>query len=94
MVRYGMLDCAVRKQFFKQYGGKMCHKCREVNDKKHRVNECVPYESMNWHYCDMKINFEDLLCKSDEKVLNVVQSILSMWDLERGRNVIRTANSA
>ena len=72
----------------------MCCKCCVVDDEKHRINECVPYESMNWRDCDIKINFEDLLCKSDEKVLNVVQSILSMWDLERGRNVIRTANSA
>ena len=92
MGRYGMLDCA--NNFSNKYGGKMCRKCRVVDDEKHRINECVLYESMNWRNRDIKVNFEDILCKSDEKVLNVVQSILSMWDLERGRNVIRTANSA
>ena len=87
MGRFGMLDCACN--FANKYGGKNCRTCGVKDDESHRINECIEYESINRRTSDVKIQFDDIFSDLDEKVLNVVQCILSIWDLERGKNEIR-----
>ena len=87
MGRFGMLDCA--SNFAKKYGGKDCRRCGVKDDENHRINECTAYQLINRRNCDTKVDFLDICCNSDEKVLNVVKCILAMWDLERCKNQIR-----
>ena len=49
----------------------------------------IVYELINFRNCDTKITFDDIHDVSDEKVMAVVERIISMWDLERGNNEIR-----
>ena len=44
------------------------------------------YVNINRRANTEKLNFDDIHCRNTEKVLNVVRAILSIWDLERGRN--------
>ena len=84
MGQFGMLDCA--NNFANKYGGKQCRQCGTIDDESHRINNCPVYASINLHNNDTKVNFDDIFCESDENVMHVVRSILSMWDLERGNN--------
>ena len=86
MAKFGMLDCG--SNYASKYGGKQCRKCGVIDDEKHRINECVLYESTNLLKCDSKVDFDDIHSKSVEKVRNVVNCVLSIWDLERGKNEI------
>ena len=87
MGKFGMLDCA--SNFANKYGGKECRKCGMKNDGNHSINDCTSCQ----RNCDVKVDFADIFCKSDEKVLNVVDCILSIWDLGRGKNEIRASTS-
>ena len=48
------------------------------------------YENINRRTNVEKIDYENIHCDDTEKVINVVRCILSIWDLERGKNEIRT----
>ena len=87
MGKFGMLDCA--NNFANTYGGNLCRQCGVVDNESHRINDCPLYALINRYNDDSKVDFDDIFCESDEKVLNVVRSILTMWDLERGNNQMR-----
>ena len=88
MGKYGMLECA--NNYANKYGGKLCRECDAIDDESHRINHCRKYENVNKSTDLEKINFDEIHCRDTEKVFNVVDVILSMWDLERGKNETRT----
>ena len=88
MGKYGMLDCA--NNYANMHGGKQCRQCEAIDNESHRINDCKRYENINRRTSAEKINFDDIYSDDIDKVRNVVRCILSMWDLERGKNVIRT----
>ena len=87
MGKYGMLDCA--NNYASKHGGKTCRECDAIDDESHRINHCKRYENINWRSNTEKIRYEDIHCSDTEKVMAVIHVILSMWDLERGKNEIR-----
>ena len=89
MGRFGMLDCKVN--FSKGYGGKMCGECRVLDDESHRINDCLTYRNVNLVDSDDRIDFSMIHSEDEEQIAKVVKVILSMWDLEYGRNSIKVA---
>ena len=87
MGRYGMLDC--KANFSMGYGGKYCHQCNAEDDEGHRINDCVRFRNINRHHKVEKIDFDKLYSDKLEHVLPVIKSILSMWDLEHGKNKMK-----
>ena len=60
-----------------------------VDDETHRINDCKTFGAMNRYNSLEKITFDDIYANEVEKNLHVVQAILSVWDLENGRNEMR-----
>ena len=87
MARFGMLQCA--NNYSVKYGSKMCKKCNEIDDESHRINYCQNYTSINFCDNDEKINFEDIFSSDVDGCYEVLRVILSMWDLENGKNEMR-----
>ena len=87
MGRYGMLQCA--NNFSNGYGGKLCKKCDEIDDEAHRINSCITWRSINLYDKEEKILFSDIFSEENEKCYEIVKIILSMWDLENGKNEMR-----
>ncbi len=71
------------------YGSKACNRCNEVDNEDHRINHCPRWEMINLLKSDQKIVFDDIYSDDTEKCLAVVKIILSMWDLENGKNEMR-----
>ena len=88
MGRLGMLQCA--KNYATQHGTKQCKDCGVLDDENHRVNFCIKYRSVN--YCEKteKIEFDDIYSDDNNKIMNVVKAILSVWDLAHNKNEVRT----
>ena len=88
MGRYGMLDC--KSNYAMKYGGKMCLDCDMLDDEAHRINDCVKYRGVN--RCDggAKIDFEMIYSDVMSDAMTVVDAILTVWDLEYGKNSIKT----
>ena len=88
MGRYGMLDC--RNNYAMKYGGKVCPECNTVDDEAHRINDCIKYRGVNGFGRGENIDFEmiysDVMCEA----MTVINAILSVWDLEHGKNVIKS----
>ena len=84
MGKYGMLECS--NNYSNKHGGKSCRECDAIDDESHRINHCRRFENINRRKSIEKINFDNIHCDDTEKVMNVVRCILSMWDLERGKN--------
>ena len=87
MGRYGMLDC--RANFSMGYGSKECSQCMVVDDMDHRVNWCVAYKQTNLYESQTKIDINMLYYDDIEKIKPIVGVLLSMWDLEHGRNSMK-----
>ena len=88
MGRYGMLKCA--SNFQMGYGSKMCSTCNEIDTEEHRINYCRKWENINLRNDDKKLSFGDIYSEDYDKCLSVVTVILSMWDLDNGKNDMRT----
>ena len=87
MGRYGMLNCG--NNFANKYGGKTCKDCNAIDNETHRMNDCKTYCAINRLNSMEKIAFDDIYASDVDKNLNVVQTILSVWDLENCRNEMR-----
>ena len=87
MGRYGMLKCS--NNFSYGHGTKICDRCTVIDDENHRINDCVKWEATNLVNSSQKITFEDIYLDDNERCLKVVDKILSMWDLENGKNEMR-----
>ena len=89
MGRFGMLQCA--KNYATQHGTKECKECGVTDDENHRINFCMKYRSVNLYDKTEKIEFNDIYYDDDDdKVMNVVRTILSVWDLAHGKNEVRS----
>ena len=87
MGRYGMLSCA--NNFSNGYGMKNCDVCNVIDNEEHRINDCEKWKDVNRYCSNEKIVYSDIFSDDKEKCLNVVDSILSVWDLNNGKNDIR-----
>ena len=89
MGRFGMLKCA--KNFSAQHGTKECKECGVTDDENHRINSCIKYRSVNLFDKTEKIDFNNIYANDDHnKVMNVIKTILSVWDLAHGKNEVRS----
>ena len=87
MGRFGMLKCA--SNFSVGYGTKTCDICGVLDDESHRINDCTKWRDINMHTSGQKINYDDIYSDDTDKCWAIVSIILSMWDLENGRNEMR-----
>ena len=88
MGQYGMLRCA--NNFKVGFGSGICKSCNEIDTEDHRINHCPEWEMINLRNKDEKVSFNDIYSDDDDKCLLVVRTILSMWDLDNGRNEMRS----
>ena len=91
MSRYGMLDCA--NNYAIKYGGKLCRMCNETDDEDHRINFCQKWKGINLYNNPMKVDFKDVFSSDENRCLQIVKVIASLWDLESGRNETRVSKS-
>ena len=82
-----MLKCA--RNFRNGFGTDRCDKCDVVDDESHRINHCKKWQNINRFRDNKKIIYSDILSNDTEKCYAVVQVILSVWDLENGKNEMR-----
>ena len=87
MGRFGMLKCA--NNFSHGSGGKLCKECAVIDDEDHRINYCKKWETVNLYNAQDKIAFDDIYSKELDKCEAVINKILSVWDLDNGKNDIR-----
>ena len=87
MGRYGMLQCS--NNYSAKYQGKTCSECNVVDDESHRINQCNKLSQSNLCNSTSKIDYDDIYSEDENKCQNVVQVVMSMWDLENGKNVMR-----
>ena len=87
MGRYGMLKCA--NNFSVGSGTRICMECDIKDDEDHRINHCSRWRSINLCDVNKTVVFDDIYSDDLEKCHEVVKTILSMWDLENGKNDMR-----
>ena len=87
MGRYGMLKCA--SNFSNGHGTKICEACETLDDEDHRINHCTRWQDINRCTSFEKIDFNDIYSEDTEKSFAIVEIILSLWDLENGKNEMR-----
>ena len=87
MGRYGMLQCA--NNFANNYSGKMCRECGVTDDEQHRINDCLKWEGINLRSSVNKVTYDDLYSLDIDKIMKIVEVIMSMWDLANGKNQMR-----
>ena len=87
MGRYGMLDCA--NNFSTKYGSKLCSECKVIDDEGHRMNACGKWKDTNFYNSDKKIDYDKVFSDDDKLCMEVVETIILMWDLENGKNQMR-----
>ena len=90
MGRFGMLKCA--NNFSNGFKSKMCDKCGVLDNESHRINECPKWQNINLFASDEKINYADIYSHDIDMCLAVIDIILSIWDLENGKNEMRICN--
>ena len=87
MARYGMLKCA--SNFQNGFGTKLCDKCNVFDDENHRINTCIKWRKINLYDTEQKVEFNDVFSNDNDKCFQIVETVLSMWDLENGKNEMR-----
>ena len=87
MGRYGMLQCAAN--FSHGHGTKLCDICKVTDNEDHRMNACSKWAQINLVNSGSKVRFSDIYHDDYDLCLKVVETILSMWDLENGKNEMR-----
>ena len=92
MGRYGMLQCAAN--YSNGYGSKDCTECSVIDDENHRINHCVRWGTINWSGSDAKIDFNMIHSDDRSESMQVVETILSMWDLGNNKNTMRSNSGA
>lgn len=91
MGRFHMLKCA--NNFSTGFGSKLCAECNIIDSEDHRINACKRWSNINLCNSQTKLNFDDIYSEDTVKCLKVVETILSLWDLENGRNEMRSTDS-
>ena len=88
MARYGMLDCSTNYKM--KYGRTECKECKVKDDEQHRINFCIKYKGIN--KCDnpTKFHFQNVYANDSDTLKQSAAEILKIWDLENGKNVIRS----
>ena len=87
MAMCGMLDCG--KNFKFKYGGTGCNLCKAVDDENHRINDCLKFKGLNLYGSDVKYDFQTIYSKDEESVIRTIDVVMSMWNLENGRNEMK-----
>ena len=84
MARYGMLKCA--NNFHHGFGTLLCDTCNVCDNENHRIDTCIKWRETNFYDNDQKVDFNNVFSNDNEKCLQIVRIIFSMWGLENGRN--------
>ena len=79
-----MLKCA--NNFSHGSGGKLCKDCAVLDDENHRINYCKKWEGVNLYNVRDKTIFDDIYSKELDKCHAVINTVLSVWDLDNGKN--------
>ena len=87
MGRYGMLKCA--NNFSNGHGTKICEACDTIDDETHRINQCTKWRDANLYTSSEKTDYDDIYSEDTDKSFAIVEIILSLWDLENGKNEMR-----
>ena len=82
-----MLQCA--NNFSCGFGTKMCNTCNVVDNEEHRINDCAKYKNINLFHSTKKITYDDIYSDDVANCYAIVERIVSMWDLENGKNEMR-----
>ena len=90
MGRFGMLQCAAN--FSNGYGGKNCVKCNVIDDEQHRINHCPEWGDINLISTNECIDFGLIYDDDDDVSMQVIERIISMWDLGNNMNCMRSAD--
>ena len=64
--------------------------CGVLDDVDHRINHCSRWNTINLAGCDDKVDFKCILSNEDHVSMKMVDIIIDMWDLENGRNCMRS----
>ena len=67
----------------------MCKECSIIDDESHRINHCKKFSQRNYCNNPLKLNYDDIYSGDVDKCYNVVKVVVSMWDLENGKNEMR-----
>ena len=65
--------------------------CNVLDDESHRINDCKKRDGINVANSREKIMFGDIYLDDYERCLKVVERVLLMWDLENGKNEMRSS---
>lgn len=87
MARFGMLAC--KNNYRHQYGSQMCEVCKTVDDEQHRINMCVIWRTVNRYDSNDKVDFADVYRDECDILFDISTVILSVWNLQNGKNEIR-----
>ena len=82
-----MLKCA--NNLSNGQGTRMCEICGIPDNESHRINYCKKWHQTNLYESIDKIDFNDIYCNDTEKCLAIVKIVLTLWDLENGKNEMR-----
>ena len=88
MSLYGMLDCG--KNFKTGYRGENCRLCNVLDDENHRIDYCKKYKNMNLFFSSTKVDFESIHSGKEEVSKRVLKAVCSIWNLQNGKNTMRT----
>lgn len=84
--RYGMLQCP--KNYKIKYGGQNCNLCGVIDDEKHRLEMCPKYDNILIPF--PSISFDQIYTEDIEALKKVAANILARWNLEYGKNDMKT----
>ena len=87
MGRYGMLKCA--SNFSNGHGTKICEACNTIDDEDHRINHCTKWRNTNLYTSTEEIDYGDIYSEDTDKCFTILEIILSLWEMENGKNEMR-----
>ena len=64
-----------------------------MDNEDHRINECIVYKGLNLVGTGRKCDFDMIYSEDKEKMVSVIVIILSMWDLEYGKNTMKAVSA-
>ena len=88
IARYGMLQCGANYE--RMHGGKNCKECGILDNEDHRINFCEKWEKTNLFKNNSKVEFKRVYSGDTEECLEIIKLINSIWDLENGKNEMRS----
>ena len=86
IARSGMLECGKN---FKATISETCHRCSQIDDENHRLNECLNWEHLNNRNNSTKVDFQDVYSSDPQKLSVVIDRIRGVWELSLGKGAMK-----